>query len=454
MASVFERNGRWYLRWRDASGAWVQKVSTARNKTEARRTAGELERRDERRRLGLEDSPAADGGGTLGTLLERWLVAREGQPNQEREAYSVRKHLLGHTMAQTTLARLKPSDLETFLAEKTSEGLAPATVNQLRSFISRALGLARRRGWFIGPSPVAGVQKLRVHRRLAPRGLSETEVPAVLAELSDQWRPLFACAFYAALRKGELLALTKADVDLERQRLVVARSGERETTKGGHADVVPIHDELLPHLRAAMERSPSELVFPHVCSGGCLARRRCSGPGGRMPADVDLEGVLRRAMGRAGIVTGYLHVCRSRKGAPCTHQEMATDAEPRRCPVHGRLLWAKPQVRHVRFHDTRHTAATLLLRAGAPIHAVQKVLRHRDPNLTIGTYGHLSEDWVLGEIHRLSLPLAASLLPSSGPEEASEATGEKVVIFPRASERLRQDSNLLPPASKAGALSR
>ena len=40
---------------------------------------------------------------------------------------------------------------------------------------------------------------------------------------------------------------------------------ERRYSKGGHAEVIPNHAQFLPFLRDALNRSPSELVFPHVC---------------------------------------------------------------------------------------------------------------------------------------------------------------------------------------------
>lgn len=86
-------------------------------------------------------------------------------------------------------------------------------------------------------------------RRLAPDYLRFQEVPRVLAALSPRWRRLFATAIFTGLRKGELLALRKSDVDLEARLLSVQRSGERETTKGAHADVVPIASELVPFLK-------------------------------------------------------------------------------------------------------------------------------------------------------------------------------------------------------------
>jgi len=296
-------------------------------------------------------------------------------------------------------------------------------------------------------NPISQVQKQRVPQGLPRDWLRLHEAPAVLAALSPRWRPLFATAIYAGIRKGELLALRKTDVDLMDGLILVQRSGSRDTTKGGHADAIPIHPELAPYLVEAIRRTPSELVFPHVCSRSCRPGK-CTGPGNRMGPDVRLEDVLRRALGRARIVLGYAHVCRGRRGLPCGHREQHPDDAPRRCPAHGLLLWPKPIVRPVRFHDLRHTAASLFLQANVPLHVVQKLLRHRDPKLTANVYGHFAPDYMRAEMARFTLgPLAASLLPPALPSAADVPSAAYL-------QRLRQDSNLLPPASKAGALSR
>ena len=46
----------------------------------------------------------------------------------------------------------------------------------------------------------------------------------------------------------------------------------------------------------------------------------------------------------------------------------------------------------VRFHDLRHTAGTLALRQGMPLHAVSKLLGHADPAVTLRRYAHVLED--------------------------------------------------------------
>ncbi len=84
-------------------------------------------------------------------------------------------------------------------------------------------------------------------------------------------------------------------------------------------------------------------------------------------------------------------------------------------------LWAKPLPRHVRFHDLRHTTATLLLKIGVPLVTVQRILRHKDVRLTASTYGHLSiEDMREGLSHFPLGPLDA-LVPGALPAPAQPA---------------------------------
>ncbi len=46
----------------------------------------------------------------------------------------------------------------------------------------------------------------------------------------------------------------------------------------------------------------------------------------------------------------------------------------------------------VRFHDLRHTAGTLALGQGMPLHAVSKMLGHSDPAMTLRRYAHVLQD--------------------------------------------------------------
>jgi hypothetical protein len=74
-------------------------------------------------------------------------------------------------------------------------------------------------------------------------------------------------------------------------------------------------------------------------------------PGGRPAGHTEIR-ALARSHSPAALKT---LVCR-RKG--CKHRERCPDSKLRHCPTHGAKLWPRPEVRPIRFHDLRHTAAT------------------------------------------------------------------------------------------------
>ena len=100
-----------------------------------------------------------------------------------------------------------------------------------------------------------------------------------------------------------------------------------------------------------------------------------------------------------------MHVCRQCKAKGTPHEEKHDDDELRRCPNQGcgRKLWPKRIPRHIRFHDRRYTTATLLLTAGVPPFAVQRILRHSDPKRTTEVYGHVVPGFLRDAIDQLKL---------------------------------------------------
>src|SRR5512144_1798990 len=96
---------RWYVRYLDAGSAWRDERSTARTKTEALRLAGDLERKAERQRHGLEPLPG-DPGMSLGELCRWWLKEKCPPASVKREESRLRNHILQHPIAELPLARV------------------------------------------------------------------------------------------------------------------------------------------------------------------------------------------------------------------------------------------------------------------------------------------------------------------------------------------------------------
>jgi integrase len=119
---------------------------------------------------------------------------------------------------------------------------------------------------------------------------------------------------------------------------------------------------------------------------------------------------IQTALKHAGIVEGYLHLCRRCKAKGKPHEEQHADNERRECPVCGMALWAKPIPKRLRLHDTRPTTATLLLEAGADLYAVARILRHTDPKVTFETYAHLVPGYLQAQVDKLSVAVPPTSL--------------------------------------------
>lgn len=457
MATAYKKRNTWYVGYTDHVGRQKCQATTAVTKTEAKKIAQELERKSERQRLGLEPLPS-DSRMSLAELCEWWLENRCPPARAYDERKRLQKYVLDDKLGRTPVAQVTTALVEDQLRKMEVDGYSPATINGLRGTLNTVFNRARKAGVWSGPNPIQDVESRRVPTKNRET-LKAEEVPILLPHVPEEWRGIFVAAIYTGGRKGDLFGLRKSDVDLDHRILVFSRSYDHETNKGGHADAIPIAEPLAPVLKAAIEASPSDLVFPDA-------------EGKMRSPEADPQKVLRHALGRAGLVVGYDHICRRCKASGKPHVERHRDAELRRCPVCGMKLWPKALPRPMRFHDLRHTTATLLLRAGVQLQHVQRILRHRDVKLTVDTYGHLECEDLRAAVATLpaspfpqaaapeeigvattGTPVTTRLLPGADPQEHE---GRGASGFPADSAPFdwsgRQDSNLRPPGPEPGAL--
>src|SRR5438067_8488958 len=392
MASVYKKRGAWWFRFRDATGVWRDRSSKASTKAAARLEALAAQQFAHRQRDGLAPS-SENMRRTFGELMDLWCERYGRRLRSQTIIPMAEKHLrpvLGKLPLGGAVAALGP-----LLTSKADE-LSPSSLNHLRAYARRLYTVASLPsiGWWLRPNPVNRdeLPKFKEPKR-KPATLAAQDVPALLAALSPEWRPMFATALFLGLRRGELIALRKEDLDLAVGTLTIARSRDADTTKGGRTVTLPIPAVLEPFLEAAVRASPSEWLFPKP-------------DGSRRNLDLDVTAVLRRALGRAGIVEGYEHRCRK---ARCGYVTRAADSAQRRCPKDGHALWLRPLPQRLSFHSLRHTCATLLAKARVHPKVAQQILRHADVETTLAIYTHVD----LGDLREaLSRTFAANLLPT------------------------------------------
>jgi integrase len=184
---------------------------------------------------------------TFDELFDWWMKEYGSRLRGQFEGF-LRKRLVAR-LDKLPIEEVTSARIEELLQHQVDE-LSPKSLNEMRGTLHRIFKRATQRGFWHGPNPAATVEKRKVPRKLFDT-LRADEVPRLLAALSPSWRPLFATAIWTAMRKGELLGLQKNDIDFVTRSIAVRRSYDHETTKGGHADLLPIAGQLRPFLEQA-----------------------------------------------------------------------------------------------------------------------------------------------------------------------------------------------------------
>ena len=259
------------------------------------------------------------------------------------------------------LQKLAPAHIERMYAGALQHGgegsrgaVSERTVLHLHRILHAALKRAVRLRLLIG-NPCEAVEAPRP-RRKEMHALDESETNRLLGLLRADKDQLLQVAVLAAvttgLRRGELLALRWSDVDLEGATLTVRRS--LQTTK--RAGLV-FKEPKTPRSRRTLTL-PARTVRELRAHKSRQAQERL---------------LLGEAYNDAGLVF----------------------AEADGSPVHPDALSKRFQVFReahgfkVRFHDLRHTHATLMLKAGEPVKVVADRLGHSTAILTLDTYAHV-----------------------------------------------------------------
>ena len=156
------------------------------------------------------------------------------------------------------LSALTQEDLSDWRTMRLASGIAKATVNRQCTTIKTCFQQAVTRG-LIAANPFQAIKPFRVDNGRV-RFLSNEErvrFLAAMAAIKDDsrqahlWLPVLT-AYYTGLRLGEINALAKSNIDLERKLITVPGI----SSKSGKTRHVPIHDELAAALRERWRELP------------------------------------------------------------------------------------------------------------------------------------------------------------------------------------------------------
>jgi integrase len=363
-----QRNGKtsYRVRYRDPAGAQRSKVFA--RKVDAERWLTENEAAKLR---GAWVDPAA-GRERFGEWAERWFATTAAlRPSTRHDYRTLLDRQVLPVFAGARLADLDALAAREWLAGLVGAGLSAKRARKAHQVLAQVLDAAVD-GGKLARNVAAGVKLPKVQRR-EMHFLDAVQVEQLADAIDPRFATLVRVAAYTGLRPCELVALRVGRLDLLRGAVRVAEAAPEVAGRlewGG----VKTHE-------ARTVRLPRFLCDE---LGAYLAGR----PHGRddLVFTAPLGGPLRESK----FVPGYFKPAARAAGLPGT----------------------------LRFYDLRHTAASLLIREGASVKAVQKQLGHATASITLDTYGHLFPDELdalatrLEDVHARAL---AEAWPHGGP---------------------------------------
>jgi integrase len=166
--------------------------------------------------------------------------------------------ILQRHLGDLLITEIGAPQIEAMIAARLKDGLARATINRQRATLSRFYTWAISRGHHPGPSPLASVKAFRESPGRT-RFLSPDEAARLTLAAAPHLKPIILMSLRTGGRRGEVLALRRGDVDLER-RIVTFR---RETTKSRRGRVLPMTPDLAAALRTLLQAPgcPEDRLF-------------------------------------------------------------------------------------------------------------------------------------------------------------------------------------------------
>ena len=293
-------------------------------------------------------------------FLTHWLEDVQKQRVRARtyERYEeiVRLHLIP-AIGHHALQKLTPQHIQSFYKKKLEEGLSNTTVVCFHSVLHKALETAVR--WdLIGRNTCDLVSPpRREHFEIQPLNSSQIQQFLTIIQGHRQ-EALFILALATGMRRGEILGLKWRDVDLEEGVLHIQRILTRIPSKlpgKGFTEAEP-----------KTERGRRSILLP-VFTVEALKAHRVR----------QLEAKLKAGIGWQD--HDYVF---------CT--SIGTHLNPTRDVLDQfKILLKKAGLPAIRFHDLRHSSATMLL--GMKVHPkiVQEILGHSQISITMDIYSHV-----------------------------------------------------------------
>ncbi len=249
--------------------------------------------------------------------------------------------------------KITPQHVQRLYAEMLEDGSAEATVLQLHAVLHKAFKQAVR--WDLVRRNVLDAVVRPKRPRQEMRTFSPEQARQFLEAIhGERYEALFVLALTTAMRQGELLALRWDDIDLENGVVHLQRSVQR-TNEGFH-----VTDPKTRGSRRQVELSSMATSALEAHRVNQTAERLLTGSAWKD------EGLVFSS--RTGGYVDASHLLRH-----CFYPLLERSSLP-----------------HIRFHDLRHTAATLMMVQGIHPKVVSEMLGHSTIAITLDLYSHVT----------------------------------------------------------------
>ncbi len=326
--------------------------------------------------------PLVSAKQTLGNHLAWWLdevVKRNCRPaTYTSYEYLVRLHL-EPALGRITLSKLTTQQVRTFLNEKQDSGLSSRTVQYLHAVLRKSLNVALK-----DQSVVRNVAALVEPPRMVAaevQPFTPDEARQFLQVIQgDRLEALLTAAVSLGLRQGETLGLRWPDINLETGKLRVRYALQRVTPrKKGKLDAEPKPRTEIHLVEPKTKKSRRTIDLPQV-TRSALAAHRMRQDQERHLAGSRWKVPMVHCEGRYEPVEDFVFT--SSVGTPLDGCNVTKWFQK---------LLKNAKLPHHRFHDLRHTAATLLAVQGVHPKTIQSVLGW-DQAAMMDRYGHFVDE--------------------------------------------------------------
>lgn len=340
--------------------------------------------------------PAAERDDSVLGFLHLWLTFRRQdlRPTTYRTYVAELMHLIPEIGA-LPLSTLTPMQIQQAVIHRLDQKLS--TPKSLATSL-RTLRMALRQAvlWgVLASNPALTVRAPRT-RPTPLKVWTPGEARQFLQHIQFQrLHALFHLALSTGMRRGELLGLSWQDIDFTRQHLTVSQNYVREVTgewilgepktAAGHRVIPLAHDTL--QVLQAHRREERQWFGKRQGKNPVFTRAS----GSRVDPN-NLGRLFRRLVGESGVT-------------------------------------------RIRFHDLRHTAASLMIRQGIPAKVVSDRLGHANVAFTLSVYTHLYED------QRRSAALSMDQLLAATPESQATDTATLIAQLQHLLATLQQEKN-------------